>query len=203
MSDVKTLTINGSSYDITAASVVNGGGGSSLKFWTGTKAQYDALVSAGTIDSGTLYNIVDDSDIAISILDALYPVGSLYIGSGNLAACPLSVLGVGTWTLKSANSIVTDIDGTVPVKGNGLALGLTNGTTNYGLQGGNSSDFYQLCLQTDNYGANVGPNSLSTKQDIHYNAYGVTTDGSKSGIVADLSNVSTTTLTVKIWERIS
>jgi len=32
-----------------------------LKQWSGTKAQYDALVSGGTVDSNTVYNITDDS----------------------------------------------------------------------------------------------------------------------------------------------
>lgn len=93
---------------------------------------------------------------------------------------------------KFGSELVTNetISATTPVKGNGMALGLTDGTTNYGLQGGNSNDFYELCLQTANYGANVGSNSLSTRQDIHYNAFGVSTDGSKSGIIADLSGIN-------------
>lgn len=143
---------------------------------------------------------MDDSDIAISILDTLYPVGSLYIGSGNLAACPLQVLGVGTWTLKSANSIVTDIDGidgTVPVIGNEIAIGLTDGTTNYGLYQGSNS----LAAKDTMYGTSVGISNTAASSISK--TMGLTTDGSKSGIVADLSNVSTTTLTVKIWERIS
>ena len=32
-----------------------------LKAWTGTLAQYNALISSGTLDSNTLYNITDDN----------------------------------------------------------------------------------------------------------------------------------------------
>ena len=140
---------------------------------------------------------MDDSDIAISILDTLYPVGSLYIGSGNLAACPLAVLGVGTWVLKSANSIVTDIDGTVPVKGNGKTLGLTDGTNNFGLASYVNGSYAYVWNTA--YDTQLGTTISAGANNVAPYPKGVTTDGSKSGLIADLS--STVTLSVKIWER--
>ena len=200
MSYVKNLDINGASYDIKAIAVNDINGGSALKTWTGTKEQYEAIT---TKDSNTLYNITDDTDVTLSLLELLYPVGSLYIGSGNLSACPLSVLGVGTWVLKSNNAIVTDVSGigsTVPVKGTGKTLGLTDGTNNVGLQVPSSNGYFNTGFATTNYDTNIGSAYATPIANVG-TSFGVTTDGSKSGIVADLSNVSTTTLTVKIWER--
>ena len=56
MSDVKALDINGTSYDVKAISVVDNGSGTKLKYWSGTKAEYDAIT---TKDSTMIYNVVD------------------------------------------------------------------------------------------------------------------------------------------------
>lgn len=63
-----------------------------IKTWTGTKAQYDAIV---TKDSNTLYNIIDDSDVTFALLELLFPIGAVYFGT--MSVCPLEILGVGTW----------------------------------------------------------------------------------------------------------
>ena len=72
-----------------------------IKTWTGTKAQYDAIV---TKDANTLYNITDDTDVTLTLLEALYPVGSIYIGT--MANCPLATLGVGTWQLVAVDRVL-------------------------------------------------------------------------------------------------
>ena len=64
MSDVQELNINNSTYDIKAKSVVDTNSGK-VKFWTGTKAEYDAIT---TKDPATLYNITDDSDVTFTLL---------------------------------------------------------------------------------------------------------------------------------------
>ena len=83
-----------------AESVVDNNSGS-LKFWSGTKAQYDAIV---TKDTDTLYNITDDANLTLSILEILYPVGSIYIGT--MSVCPLQTLGVGTWQLVAVDRVL-------------------------------------------------------------------------------------------------
>lgn len=83
-----------------AESVVDNNSGS-LNFWSGTKAQYDAIV---TKDANTLYNITDDTNPTLSMLELLYPVGSIYIGT--MSACPLQTLGVGTWQLVAADKVL-------------------------------------------------------------------------------------------------
>lgn len=89
--DDKTITKN-SSEQLQAIGVMdNSDNSTALKTWTGTRAQYDAIT---TKDSNTLYNITDDSDVSVPILQALYPVGSLYITTNS--SCPLAAL-FGTW----------------------------------------------------------------------------------------------------------
>lgn len=72
-----------------------------LKTWTGTRAQYEAIT---TKDSNTLYNITDDTDVTSTLLDLLYPVGAVYIGT--MASCPLATLGIGTWTEQTSRFLV-------------------------------------------------------------------------------------------------
>jgi hypothetical protein len=74
---------------------------SSLKYWTGTKAQYDAIVSK---DSDTIYNVEDTTSPIVDILNTLYQIGAIYIGT--MATCPLSVLGIGTWQLVAQDRVL-------------------------------------------------------------------------------------------------
>lgn len=82
MSNVKELNINSTTYDIIGKGVVDQNNPSTpLKQWSGTKAQYDALVSGGTVDANTLYNITDDavaSDFANTDLSNLTTTGKSY-----------------------------------------------------------------------------------------------------------------------------
>jgi hypothetical protein len=77
-----------------------------IKTWTGTRAQYDAIVSK---DSNTLYNITDDTDTTLTLLEALYPVGSVYITTAS--TCPLSTLISGSsWSLVSSGRVLQGAD---------------------------------------------------------------------------------------------
>jgi hypothetical protein len=100
--DNKSITTNASDQ-IQAIGVINSRDSSTaIKTWTGTKAQYDAIT---TKDSATLYNITDDTDVNLTILEALYPVGSVYITTAG--SCPLSTLISGsTWTQEICRQLV-------------------------------------------------------------------------------------------------
>ena len=100
MADVKELNINNTTYDIKAKSVVDQNSGS-LKYWSGTQAQYNAIA---TKDSNTIYNVEDTTSPVISVLDSLYPVGAIYIGT--MASCPLQTLGIGTWQLVAQDRVL-------------------------------------------------------------------------------------------------
>ena len=131
------------------------------------------------------------SSNVLSNLQSIYPVGSLYIGTTD--NCPIANL-FGTWE-KVAEGLVVDIDGNVPVVGNGMTLGLTNGSVKYGI---NSNGGSQMIIpSTGTYGKNIGtPGSGSYPSDIL--SLGVTTDPTKSGLVG---TANATKLEVNIWKR--
>lgn len=71
----------------------------------------------------------------------------------------------------------------VPVKGNGITMGLTNGRANYGLTSRAISGSNRLTGATTNYGAAVGSGDY---YDLPNGSFGLTTDGAKSGVVCQL-----------------
>ena len=74
--------------------------------------------------------------------------------------------------------------GTLPVVGNGMTLGLTNGSDYVGLaQSGGSTNRADMYLGA--YGKDVGSSNLGTSGPA--GSYGITTNPTKSGIVADLT----------------
>ena len=143
-------------------------------------------------DANTLYNITDDTNPTQALLEAIYPVGSVYIGT--MSVCPLSAL-FGTWTLVSTK-ILTDIPATLEAKGNGIAFGLTDGTNNFSL--GTSNSIGNSPRTNTKYGQSVGTASDSYTGSVD-KTIGITTDSTKSGIVAD---TNATSLTVNVWERV-
>lgn len=73
-----------------------------------------------------------------------------------------------------------------PVVGNGMTLGLTDGTNNLGLQAGVSTGY--LSSSSERYGVNVGDASGAPLQVSK--TLGVVTDPAKSGLKADLSTTT-------------
>ncbi len=69
------------------------------------------------------------------------------------------------------------------VKGNGTTMGLTNGTTNSGLSSSSTGDLY---ASPNYYDVNIGTNPGSFPSTKSSN-FGVTSDASKSGIIAEES----------------
>lgn len=77
--------------------------------------------------------------------------------------------------------------GTLPVKGNGMTLGLTNGTSKGGLLSDVSRGGEYVSYPVPSiYGVNVS--TSTTNSGLVTGSIGVTTDSSKSGIVADLTS---------------
>ena len=82
---------------------------------------------------------------------------------------------------------------TAPVLGNGMALGLTDGTDGYGMvYSRNESSFVQLASGV--YGQELPGSGNPGSQAPVGNYYGVTQDASKSGLVADLSSATAATI---------
>ena len=164
-----------------------------MRCQAGTFTRTNGVVS--NFNPKTAFHAVDYNDFSnlfvTNIMDKIYPVGSCYIGT--TSNCPLAAL-FGTWTLKSSG-IVTSVDTNVPVKGNGVALGLTNGTNN-----GVMSSSYNMTqiYHSDAFGVNVGATANHSVWTPDLKAVGITTDETKSGMVG---TVTRTTLSVNIWER--
>ena len=78
------------------------------------------------------------------------------------------------------------IAGQAPVIGNGLAIGLTNGTGTGGLYGNTNTN---LQNQRDVYGASISNGTVATNSTIN-GKLGLTTDPDKSGMIADLSSIA-------------
>ena len=156
------------------------------------------LAGGGTVDQtydATSTNAQSGTAVA-GLLEAIYPVGSVYITTAN--TCPLSTLISGsTWTLISSG-VVTSVDTNVPIKGTGKSLGLTNGTVNSGLSWSTTS-VNHLTSMSASFDKNVGYTPSTTAPSWHNpTTIGVITDDSKSGIVG---TTTSTTLSVNIYER--
>lgn len=186
--DNKSITTNVDDEMQTVGVIDQNDTSTAIKTWTGTKAQYDAIVSK---DANTIYNVKDEPNTFKSLLETIYPVGSIYIGTMNV--CPMSAL-FGTWQLVSTK-ILTDIPATLEAKGNGTSLGLTDGAINGGLANPNQNI---VAIYQSRYGTNVGNTSTLTDYSNASKSIGVTTDPTKSGIVAD---TNATALTVNVWQR--
>ena len=85
--------------------------------------------------------------------------------------------------------IITKLKNTAPVVGNGMAVGFTNNQQNLGSWVSGNGTFI---LSTGVYGQNVG--EVRTAGNIASDTYtvGITTDSSKSGLIADLTNATET-----------
>lgn len=86
---------------------------------------------------------------------------------------------------------------TAPVKGSGKTLGLTNGTNNYGFNFDNNAN---ARLYTSLFDTNVGTQATTSQTGSANKSLGVTTDGTKSGLVADLSNAQG--ITVREFKKV-
>lgn len=97
--------------------------------------------------------------------------------------------------------------GTAPVIGNGMALGMTDGTTDFGVIARAGEGYMRAGVNA--YGQNAGYNAGSLNVSSSNLGAGVTTDPAKSGLVANLSDVSVITINAlreafqiqKLYER--
>lgn len=94
-----------------------------------------------------------------------------------------------TFQIPSASNIVTSVNTSVPIKGNGITIGVTDGTTNSGLFFGNTSGIFN---NKDLYGSNAGTPQPSANSIVNNKSMAITTDSSKSGIVGTVTRGSFT-----------
>lgn len=86
---------------------------------------------------------------------------------------------------KYPNYFIAGLANIAPVAGNGMTLGLTNGTGNTGLLSTPSAGAYILESRNDTYGKKV--NTSSSNAAGLSNSVGITTDPTKSGIEAQIN----------------
>ena len=82
-----------------------------------------------------------------------------------------------------------------PVVGNGMTLGLTNGTTSGGLVYNSTRE---LGAGTTGYGTNVGTTGIGISNFVDGTTMGISTDPTKSGIIADLSEAANLRVMVQL-----
>ena len=138
------------------------------------------------------YVNVDITSQLDDLMNNIYPVGSVYLST--TSTCPLASLISGSTWEQMGTSLITSVNTSVPVKGTGKSLGLTDGTNNMGIQANGS---YGVKNNKNLFNVNVGTKKGSAGPDNSY-ALGVTTDSSKSGIVG---TVTRTSISVYIFKR--
>ena len=84
----------------------------------------------------------------------------------------------------------------IPVVGNGMTLGLTNGTQNVGLTSSQSNTNSNGAFE-GLYGANIGTNASGSRATYNL-SLGVATDPTKSGVVADTTDTAQLRVMIQI-----
>ena len=168
--DNKSITTNASDQLQTVGVIDQNNTSTALKVWSGDEADLPV-----TKDANTFY--ATEETVSVSLLETLYPVGSIYITTN--AACPLaSLISGSTWTLRQTG-IVTGLANTAPVIGNGMTLGLTDGITE-----GSSCEASdnRFSSNTQGLGSAVGTTVSGNNAFANGVTLGITTDPTKSGI---------------------
>lgn len=97
--------------------------------------------------------------------------------------------------------MITSVNTSVPIKGDGKSMGWTNGAANFGCsQGDNGYGWFFPSLTSEAYGKNIGvvQQGNAGTRPSGSKLMGLTSDSNNSGIVG---TVTRTSLTVNIWKR--
>lgn len=94
---------------------------------------------------------------------------------------------------RSHSAVSLPLGSIAPVKGNGKAIGVTNGTQQGGLVSGTYSGSAVTQYLTGSYNTDVGTPGTQSGSNI-FGVLGLTEDGDKSGLVADLSSATSSTI---------
>ena len=186
--DLSNLTSTGNNLVNTALNTRDNS--TRLKFWTGTKAQYDAI---STKDSNTLYNITDDQDITLTLLQTIYPVGSVYLSTN--ATCPLASL-FGTWRLVSSGKALWT--GTGSNGGTTISAGLPNitgNTQNAVISGGSNGTYTNGAFTEKRTTGGVGTGSSFRNDVLSFDA------SHSNSIYGNSTTVQPPAYVVNVWRR--
>jgi hypothetical protein len=165
----------------------------------------NGTASTDAVNKGQLDTKATPAQVTSSInsmLESLYPVGSVYIGTQ--ATCPLATLISGSSRSLVATTLVKDVSipSSIAVYGNGKTLGLNDGSTNVGLFAA-SNTAYGVEAGTGLFNVSKGSGGTGSWLNSE-KGLGVTTntDGS-SGLVAKSDSITCSKITVNVWCRIA
>lgn len=155
-----------------------------VKVWTGTRAEYNAIA---TKNPDTIYHITDDNSITQTLLETLYPVGAIYIGTMNV--CPLSAL-FGTWEKVSSGRVLQGADENHN-PGTTIEAGLPNITGTFRGFNANASGAFNVTS------VELGNVNTAASQEAVWNF-----DASNSNsIYGNSTTVQPPAFVVNIWKR--
>lgn len=188
------LSITKNSYNkLQAVGVINQNDATqAIQTWIGTKAEYEELIENDQINANTIYNITDDSNNFQNILETMYPVGAIYIGT--MEICPMSAL-FGTWEKVSSGRVLQGADEDHSA-GETIEAGLPNITYS---NGGLTSDpvFDGPLAQVSRWNVMQNETTSSTRFIANYSF-----DASRSNsIYGNADTVQPAAFVVNIWKR--
>lgn len=181
-------------------------------------ANYEEVTQLGTPVNADNMNHIEDGiadcfdyvdtevasakDYALNLLKAIYPVGSLYVGT--TTSCPLANL-FGTWSLVSAGKALWTGNGTNA--NTTIAAGLPNITGNFRLGDDADSNYWARCWEASGAFSGTSQSHIfgnyddgSTKTAIG----NVTFDASRSStIYGKSSTVQPPAYVVNVWRRVA
>ena len=98
------------------------------------------------------------------------------------------------------NTFYQGLSGTVPVVGTGMSLGLTNGTRNLSfVDHWDTGTVASPLISVNGYGKSIGTNGGTSSTVNGFPTIGVTTDPTKSGLVAQLASGDASGITLKCF----
>lgn len=118
--------------------------------------------------------ICDGSAVSRTTYSALFAVIGTTYGAGD---------GSTTFNIPNISSIVKSVNTNVPCKGNGIGLGITEGTHLAGVRNTTSG----LAATQNAYGTDIGTSTGTTSNLTITKTVGLTTDSTKSGIVGTVT----------------
>lgn len=194
---IKADTTNNKLYAVAVKDARDTSLKTNIKTWTGTKTQYDAI---GTKDNDTIYYVSDDTNKSqfvtnldlTAMLNSLYPVGSIYIGTQT--TCPLATLISGsTWERVEAGRALWTSNGSNA--NSKIAAGLPNITGNAtGFGSGQTHTFSGALFQSGSSGGTFGGSGGN-----HFN---LGFDASRSSSVyGNSTTVQPAAYVVNVWRR--
>lgn len=180
MANITQINVNGTTYDIKDANAGNVGHDDSASAGSAVPINADQLGG---------YSL-------LNLLKLIYPVGSVYLNINNIN--PSSFITGTTWELISSVGLASN-----HVFGNGIALGLSNGTNKFGFQRNavNTSVNGGLTASDATFGGTVGTSQSGNNQTTSVSAVlGVITK-TEAGDNPEYSGIIADTITLYTWKR--